>query len=308
MTQPTLYLLAGVLNLDKTTYLETLLDCGLISEAQIVDIDHITELVIAHQAPASKNLSNAVWATVNRAIAKQLSLGRDVFFKAPNLSIRKRRGVFEQHKRNAHVTTLFFLHTLEQVLMAKEFDEARALESYKQLSCAQPGLDCHDYQVESNWSFTYLSFSEHIKLLPERYGDDHNSPHHLETISEHIQMVKDALKTLNLSKSDFELLTKVADYHDLGKYTTRTPNPKHPEYDIYAGHENVSSIYALALGESAQVQQLVRYHMLAHSFTRVAATDTDSEGLINRYQLSSETVRLLTLFSKADSLGRRTDV
>lgn len=319
MTQPTLYLLAGVLNLDKTAYLDTLLDCGLISEAQIVDIDHITELVVAHQAPASKNLTNAVWTMVNRAIAKQLSLGRDVFFKAPNLSIRKRRGVFEQHKRNAHVTTLFFLHTLEQVLMAKEFDKARALESYKQLSCAQPGLDCHDYQVESNWSFTYLTFSEHIKLLPERYGDDHNSPHHLETISEHIQMVKDALKTLDLSKSDFELLTKVADYHDLGKYTTRTPNPKHPEYDIYAGHENVSSIYALALGESAQVQQLVRYHMLAHSFNHVAATDpasvaaqtserASSEGLIDRYQLSSETVRLLTLFSKADSLGRRTDV
>ena len=59
--------------------------------------------------------------------------------------------------------------------------------------------------------------------------------------------------------------------------------------------------------------------MLAHSFNHVAATDTasvaaqtsertSSEGLINRYQLSSETVRLLTLFSKADSLGRRTDV
>ena len=96
------------------------------------------------------------------------------------------------------------------------------------------------------------------------------------------------------------------------------PNPKHPEYDIYAGHENVSSIYALALGESAQVQQLVRYHMLTHSFNHVAATDpseeaqtseqASSEGLIERYQLSSETVRLLTLFSKADSLGRRTDV
>ena len=306
MTQPTLYLLAGVLNADKTAYLETLLDCGLISKAQIVDIDHITELVIMHQAPASKNLSNAVWTMVNRAIDQQLSLGRDVFFKAPNLSIRKRRGVFERHSHQAHVTTLFFLRTLEQVLMAKEVDKAHALENYKQLSCAQPGLDCHDYQVESNWSFTYLTFSEHIKLLPEKYGDDHNSPHHLETISEHIQMVKDALKTLDLSKSDFELLTKVADYHDLGKYTTRMPNPKHPEYDIYAGHENVSSIYALALGESAQVQQLVRYHMLAHQFQ--TSEQTSSEGLIDRYHLSSETVRLLTLFSKADRLGRRTDV
>ena len=161
-----------------------------------------------------------------------------------------------------------------------------------------------------------------IRLKEGIYSDDHNTPHHKESISEHLKLVEQEAYKLadehNLSATDSSILMDAARFHDLGKYATR----KFDEvsgYDRFKGHENVSAVVYVAdyikhrdiarkqfktlsdlySDETAKsVTQIILNHM-------ISKTKDWQPRAIKRRSLSDRELQLLKLFIQADNKGRR---
>jgi predicted kinase len=297
--------MSGVAGSGKSTIAETIAKDGAI----IVSSDKIRENLFAtlDESVQNKECNRKVFEELYKQVQEKLEKQRDVIIDATNLSQKKRMYIYERFKDMVDETTI--LSTFENLDTLYERNRNRPLNKivpdevmYRQYLSMQPprkGIDCDNYVVYGK----RLSVFEEIRKY-SLINNKHDSIHHLETIGEHIDMVAKltANKSLTdivygeLSTSKAATLASASYIHDLGKFVskqTKVDNNGNTYYS-FAGHENVSAMYALVLREGDDVVTLVQHHMKAHNL---------SEKTINRYKLH-DYIKLLDKLSKYDNMGR----
>ena len=276
---PKLIVLARVAGVGKSTYVK-----NHFKDIAIVSTDAI-RLELFNDLTQENN--QLVFKTAHARIHDTLEKGETVVFDATNLTLKRRKQIFEQYKQLAIVEVHMVWKPLQEILHQNNQREGKACvpehiihDMYKALQPPREGFDCHNAIIVGDAN----KVEEEIALYKAK-DDRHNSRYHLETIPEHIDMVKaEVMKQV-------PHLEQVALLHDLGKYVTRTKGEK---YDSFIGHENVSAVYASVLGQPKEIVLLIQHHMQAHNLTTK---------VIKRYDLN-DYVDDLTRFAICDNLGR----
>lgn len=240
------------------------------------------------------------------------------YYDATNLNRKKRIQVYTWAKsRGITVIAKVFLKPLQDLLNRNDRrDEGEQVpediirERYKDLQVPRLGVDCDEVQVEGVMSdFHY-----------EIYGglsENHDSPHHAESIKEHI------LLTL-LGCQEFEgqpyypQLLDVAGHHDLGKAVCRkvdTEDLPHKNYFrdqnnglycTYMGHAEVSACYYLAyMNEEGLLDDKKAQQVLEAIFQHMNAHQGISKRVINRNKLTEQDLELINTFKQIDSKSKR---
>lgn len=287
-----LYVMSGVAGSGKSTIAEAIAKDGAI----IVSSDKIRENLFAtlDESVQNKECNRKVFEELYKQVQENLEKQRDVIIDATNLSQKKRMYIYERFKDMVDETTI--LSTFENLDTLYERNRNRPLNKmvpdevvYRQYLSMQPprkGIDCDNYVVYGNRE-SVLEEIDKYSLINIK----HDSIHHLETIKEHIDML------LYLTSNDIAIdLVLVAGFHDMGKFVSKQAkkDKNGNTYYSFAGHENVSAMYAAVFGYDDDIVTIIQHHMKAHNL---------SEKTINRYKLH-DYIRLLDKFSKYDNLGR----
>ena len=300
-----LYVMSGVDGSDKSTIAETIAKDGAI----IVSSDKIRENLFAtlDESVQNKECNRKVFDELYKQVQENLEKQRDVIIDATNLSQKKRMYIYERFKDMVDETTI--LSTFENLDTLYERNRNRPVEKmvpeevvYRQYLSMQPprkGIDCDSYVVYGSRESVFEEIDKYSLI-----NSKHDSTHHLETIREHIDMVyylniiysSPKLFSNQLSLKQYKSLRRVAYLHDLGKFVSKKvkKDKNGNTYYSFAGHENVSAMYALVFGNNDDSITLIQHHMKAHNL---------SEKTINRYKLH-DYVELLNIFSRLDNLGR----
>lgn len=287
-----LYVMSGVAGSGKSTIAETIAKDGAI----IVSSDKIRENLFAtlDESVQNKECNRKVFEELYKQVQENLEKQRDVIIDATNLSQKKRMYIYERFKDMVDETTI--LSTFENLDTLYERNRNRPLNKmvpdevvFRQYLSMQPprkGIDCDNYVVYGNRE-SVLEEIDKYSLINSK----HDSIHHLETIKEHIDML------LYLTSNDIAIdLVLVAGFHDMGKFVSKQAkkDKNGNTYYSFAGHENVSAMYAAVFGYDDDIVTIIQHHMKAHNL---------SEKTINRYKLH-DYIRLLDKFSNYDNLGR----
>ena len=292
-----LYVMSGVAGSGKSTIAETIAKDGAI----IVSSDKIRENLFAtlDESVQNKECNRKVFEELYKQVQENLEKQRDVIIDATNLSQKKRMYIYERFKDMVDETTI--LSTFENLDTLYERNRNRPVEKmvpdevvYRQYLSMQPprkGIDCDNYVVYGSSDSVWEEI-EKYQLI----NNKHDSIHHLETIAEHIAMVLHAFwKSSVYIYARYSFMLAII-RHDLGKYVSKQAKQDNNgnTYYSFAGHENVSAMYSLVLGDDEFVTTIVQHHMKAHNL---------SEKTINRYKLHKY-VDALYIFSQLDNLGR----
>ena len=222
---------------------------------------------------------------VKYRIEKAVTQNKNIFITSPAVQkIKARKHIYDLFKDK--VTTIRTRIHYEPLHVLKEHPSLKNVpfnEIYKMYVSAQApmiGTDCDSISISSNGLYedeiNYYSRTTALRA--------HNSPHHAETIPEHIKFV-----THNVPGH----LKTVARFHDLGKYVARQKS-KLSDYDTFINHENVSAMYALVSRCNPRDVRIIQFHMMAHNLT---------PALVRRYHLE-DIEEDLRIFAKADSGGK----
>lgn len=244
----------------------------------------------------------------------------DIYYDATNTSRNTRRGKYELIKKSAHENDF----EIEAVMLHKPLAEiieqnnqreglARVPEHvvrnmYKGLTIPRIGVDCDKITIHAP------DFSAYQDEINATMNDPHNSPYHVESIREHIDMT---IAGAEASDSVYhDELVEVAKYHDLGKSVTRLSNNRdslavsyiksiYGSHDRYMQHENVGAVYYLIANKDNlsddvyEIAEVIQKHMMAH--------DGISEKVIKNDKLSQRIIDMATEFAEIDSLSRVLD-
>ena len=287
-----LYVMSGVAGSGKSTIAETIAKDGAI----IVSSDKIRENLFEtlDESVQNKECNRKVFDELYKQVQENLEKQRDVIIDDTNLSQKKRMYIYERFKDMVDETTI--LSTFENLDTLYERNRNRPLNKmvpdevvFRQYLSMQPprkGIDCDNYVVYGNRESVLEEIDKYILI-----NNKHDSIHHLETIKEHIDML------LYLTSNDIAIdLVLVAGFHDMGKFVSKQAkkDKNGNTYYSFAGHENVSAMYAAVFGYNDDIVTIIQHHMKAHNL---------SEKTINRYKLH-DYIRPLDKFSKYDNLGR----
>lgn len=170
------------------------------------------------------------------------------------LSLKTRKNLYEQLKRltNQPIITLLYPLPFRQYLVLSPLsDEVKIQDNYSKMQPPVETIDCDIIKLGDDSVSLFDAVIQDKKRFPDL--DEHNTPHHKETISEHTIMVAEELVKISLNpytlrpKEAFRAMKQVnllhatALYHDLGKYWTG----RHDStigYHRYPNHENVSAV------------------------------------------------------------------
>lgn len=240
------------------------------------------------------------------------------YYDATNLNRKKRIQVYTWAKaRGITVIAKVFLKPLQDLLECNDRrDEGEQVpvdiirERYKDLQVPRLGVDCDEVQVEGVMSDFHCEIYEGL-------SENHDSPHHAESIKEHI------LLTL-LGCQEFEeqpyytQLLDVAGHHDLGKSVCRTVDTEdlpHKNYFreqnnglycTYMGHAEVSACYYLAnMNEEGLLADKKSQQVLEAIFQHMNAHQGISKRVINRNKLTEQDLELINTFKQIDSKSKR---
>ena len=219
---------------------------------------------------------------VKHRIEKAITKNKDIYITSPAVQkIKARKHIYDLFKHKVQIvrTRIHYepLHVLKERPSLKNVPFEEIYNTYVSAQAPMIGTDCDSVQIHSNGLYedeiSYYSRTPKLRA--------HNSPHHAESIPEHIQWVTDNVPNH---------LKNVARFHDLGKYVTRQ-KAKLSDYDTFIHHENVSAMYALTRGLSPREVRMVQFHMMAHNLTPT---------LVRRYHLE-DIEDDLRLFAEADA-------
>ena len=163
---------------------------------------------------------------------------------APNLKARK--VYYENLKRytNEPIVAIFYPQTWSDFLKTAT---KNPLEQFRRLQPPVQTIDCDAIQLADNSVSLYEAIIKDRDQNPDL--NQHDNPHHKETIQKHIKKVISALIKLNWYNQkpsaeqlhkDYALFYTAALYHDLGKYWTKSFNEQ-KGYAQFIGHENISA-------------------------------------------------------------------
>ena len=218
---------------------------------------------------------------VKHRIEKAIRQDKTIFITSPAIQkIKARKHIYDlfKDKINYVRTRIHYepLHVLKERPSLKNVPFQEIYNMYVSAQAPMIGTDCDTIMISTNGSYqdeiNYYSRTSALRA--------HNSPHHAESIPEHIQFVTENVPGY---------LKNVARFHDLGKYVTRQ-KAKLSDYDTFIHHENVSAMYALAGRLSPDDVRIIQFHMMAHNLT---------PALVRRYHLE-DIEDDLRLFAEAD--------
>ena len=221
---------------------------------------------------------------VKHRIEKAVAQNKTIFITSPAVQkIKARKHMYDLFGKDNLVRTRIHyepLHVLKEHPSLKNVPFQEIYKMYVSAQAPMIGTDCSSVSISSNGLYedeiNYYSRTTALRA--------HNSPHHAETIPEHIKFV-----THNVPGH----LKTVARFHDLGKYVARQKS-KLSDYDTFINHENVSAMYALVSRCSPRDVRIIQFHMMAHNLT---------PALIRRYHLE-DIEEDLRIFAKADAGGK----
>lgn len=240
-----------------------------------------------------------------------------IWLDATNLK-RTRRKVYydiaKKHNSKNKVNAIVILKPLKESIEATKqrgYNPVSFKSVYNQyLALVVPklGLDCDNIIIKGPKNLFEVDFKD--------FNDDnHYSPYHDETISEHIKMCID-----NAKLTDNKQLIDIAKYHDLGKYVAQTENIDetkaadlvrltYGKYCNYLRHENVSALYYLAKYQDEimknnkyhmEIMEVISKHMVAHQGI--------STKVIEKNKLTDNEIFLLKEFAKIDRISLKTKI
>ena len=218
---------------------------------------------------------------VKHRIEKAVSQNKTILITSPAVQkIKARKHLYDLFGKDNLVRTRIHyepLHVLKERPSLKNVPFNEIYKIYVSAQAPMIGTDCSSVSISSNGLYedeiNYYSRTTALRA--------HNSPHHAETIPEHIEFI--------IHNVPGHLKT-VARFHDLGKYVARQKS-KLSDYDTFINHENVSAMYALMSHCSPRDVRIIQFHMMAHNLT---------PALVRRYHLE-DIEEDLRIFAKADS-------
>ena len=218
---------------------------------------------------------------VKHRIEKAVSQNKTILITSPAVQkIKARKHLYDLFGKDNLVRTRIHyepLHVLKERPSLKNVPFNEIYKMYVSAQAPMIGTDCSSVSISSNGLYedeiNYYSRTTALRA--------HNSPHHAETIPEHIDFV--------IHNVPGHLKT-VARFHDLGKYVARQ-KAKLSDYDTFINHENVSAMYALVSHCSPRDVRIIQFHMMAHNLT---------PALVRRYHLE-DIEEDLRIFAKADT-------
>lgn len=312
-----LYVLEGVAGSGKSTIAENLR----VSEdgAVVISSDEIREELFGS---LSQEDNNRVFDLMFTRTIEALKEQKTVIYDATNLSRRKRAHLYREVKRlspDSIVGIIVLFATLETLLERnrnrehyKKVPEEVIKKMYLNMQPPRDGVDCDFYLCEGEKYFdktVFVSAFTTLESLLAKVEDEkakaeislcyaeHDTPFHLETIDEHIDLCIDKAKTKGMKT--------IAAFHDLGKGVAKDGGK-------YIGHENLSSMYYLnALWSSGKLDavvpkgtdtvEVILGHMIHANDGKVTVKYQ------NRNHLKDSTVSLIEYFAKnIDGVCRKT--
>lgn len=299
-----LNIMVGVAGVGKSTIVE--------NKKNVISLDKIRLDLYGSlkEAKKYKNETQTVKRIAEKQIKQKLNEGQDVWYDATNLKRRLRKHIYDQVKNQGHDVILHIvlkpLNTLLKQNKQRNEDskvpEKVIFDMYRGFTPPKVGLDCDRF-------FVYGNYEEFKTEILENINKPHDSPYHMETIKEHIDLCIENAKN--------PILKEVAKYHDLGKSVCRIENldnkPAHNYfrtrngiYCNYYGHENVSAMYYLSRFKSSEemseqerlILELIYHHM---------QKDGISNKTILKNNLTTQEIKYIILFNKIDDMSRVVD-
>lgn len=216
---------------------------------------------------------------VKHRIEKAVSQNKTILITSPAVQkIKARKHLYDLFGKDNLVRTRIHyepLHVLKERPSLKNVPFNEIYKMYVSAQAPMIGTDCSSVSISSNGLYedeiNYYSRTTALRA--------HNSPHHAETIPEHIDFV--------IHNVPGHLKT-VARFHDLGKYVARQKS-KLSDYDTFINHENVSAMYALVSRCSPRDVRIIQFHMMAHNLTPALVRRYHLEDIENDLRLFAET-------------------
>lgn len=248
------------------------------------------------------------------------------------LKLKTRADIYRKFKRenpNTLVTALLYPLTWGEYHELVGGDENWAKSHYAKMQPPIMGVDCDYVALAPDTNDIKGLLQQEIKQSIETNSNfnKHQNPKHLETISEHTQMVSKAMlrhshkenanapetKAEHLKAYDNAVYYNSGYYHDLGKYWTKV---YHQDLGCarFFGHENVSAV----LFFTSALQGKTNLGLLENGFNRAVADVTQAilnhmtiknGGFTSRYikrrRLTPYQIKLITTLSEIDDLSRK---
>ena len=234
MNKPKFYMLVGLSGSGKSSY-------NFEEEVVKISSDSLRKELFGDENDQTHNAE--VFNELHKRVILNLKNGKNVVYDATNLSRRRRVAFLNNIKHiDCEKDCIFFATPFEECVR-RDSSRTRTvgrkviLKQIKQFQMPQ---------FEEGWNDINIITVENDKktnlpdLLYASSFIEHDNPHHLETIGNHLTMAYN----LSAKKKDSLYLMTAVLYHDIGKVFTKTfINSKGEETDIahFYGHERVSA-------------------------------------------------------------------
>ena len=248
------------------------------------------------------------------------------------LKLKTRADIYRKLKQenpDIIVTSILYPLTWQEYHQMVGGDEHRAKSYYAKMQPPIMGVDCDAVTLAPDTSDIKGLLQQEIKQSIETGSNfnKHQNPKHLESISQHTDMVSKAMlrhmhkenaqapetKPEHLKNYDNAVYYNSGYYHDLGKYWTKIYN-QDLGYARFFGHENVSAVIFF----TSALQGKTNLELLGNGFNRAVADVTQAivnhmtiknGGFTGRYikrrGLTPYQIKLIKTLSEIDDLSRK---
>lgn len=248
------------------------------------------------------------------------------------LKLKTRADIYRKLKQenpDIIVTSILYPLTWQEYHQMVGGDENHVKSYYAKMQPPIMGVDCDYVALAPNTSDIKGFLQQEIKQSIETKSNfnKHQNSKHLESISEHTQMVSIAMlrhshkenaqapetKPKHLKNYDNAVYYNSGYYHDLGKYWTKVYN-QDLGYARFFGHENVSAVIFF----TSALQGKTNLELLGNGFNRAVADVTQAilnhmtiknGGFTGRYikrrGLTPYQIKLIKNLSEIDDLSRK---
>ena len=248
------------------------------------------------------------------------------------LKLKTRADIYRKFKRenpNCLVTAMLYPLAWGEYHQLVGGDENWAKSHYVKMQPPIMGVDCDFVALAPDTSDIKGLLQQEIKQSIKTGSDfnRHQNPKHLESISQHTDMVSKAMlrhshkenakspetKAEHQKAFDNAVYYNSGYYHDLGKYWTKVYN-QDLRYARFFGHENVSAVIFF----TSALQGKTNLELLGNGFNRAVADVTQAilnhmsiknGGFTGRYikrrGLTPYQIKLIKTLSEIDNLSRK---
>lgn len=243
-----------------------------------------------------------------------LTEGKNVIYNATNINRKRRASLYKEVKRidKVKVGICLFTVPLGELLRRnisrpedKKVPEEVIRRMYVHTDIPRVGVDCDTFMLAGHKYFrdmtgveiegleTIINLVKDPDVAEEIYlnYDSHDTPYHLETIDEHIDIA--------VENSETQAMKIIALFHDLGKGMVKNGG-------TYYGHEKLGAVYALnALYYSIEsTRSVFELELPEVIFQHMNGNRGLTEKTIRNNNLTPELVKAINMFSEIDSRSR----